>query len=247
MIHLPGHNSGSRTSKYAAAVFFLVLCALRLPAQQKNISVQGKAMDQEFPALRLEQVMVINLRTQQGIFAHPDNSFSVQAEKNDTLIVTALGYRAHKICFRDSAQETTFKIIVPLQKLSITLEEATVFIPRSLSRIEEDIKKLGYNAKDYKLSGVNAWQSPITALYEAYSRKERSKRKVAEMMNEDRRRELLREVLANYSRSGLIRLRYNEYNAFIDYLALNDFMLQSMSQYEMAVYIKRKYYNYMEQ
>ncbi|MBL7923844.1 MAG: hypothetical protein JNL88_06570 [Bacteroidia bacterium] len=213
---------------------------------QTTITVSGKAMDAAHPALLLEQVMVINLNTQQGVFGAADNSFSVQISKDDTLIITAMGYRSDKICFRDSALKAHYHIIVPLRKLSINLEEATVFVPRDLNRIEQDIKKLGYNARDYRLSGVDAWQSPVTALYQEFSRKERSKRKVAELMNEDRRRELLREVLANYARAGLIKLRYNEYNAFIDYLALNEFMLQAFTQYELAFYIKKKYYSYME-
>ncbi len=212
---------------------------------QGDITVSGKAMDLEFPALLLEQVMVINLRTQQGIFGNADNTFRIRIGKNDTLVVTAMGYRSEKICFRDSLSKDTWDLIIPLKKISITLKEATVFIPRDLPRIEEDIKKLGYDARDYRLSGLSAWQSPLTALYQQFSRKERSKRKVAELMNEDRRKELLREVLANYSRAGLIGLKYNEYNAFIDYLGLNEFLLKSFSQYELALYIKKKYYNYI--
>ncbi len=226
----------------------LCIALLAMPSlsgAQQLITVSGKAMDKDFPALLLEQVMVINLRTQQGVFGNTDNTFRVKIDKNDTLIITALGYRSDKICFRDSVFREEWDIIVPLKKISITLQEATVFIPRNLNRIEEDIKKLGYSAKDYRLSGVDAWQSPLTALYQAFSRKERSKRKVAELMNEDKRRELLREVLANYSRAGLIDLRYNEYNAFIDYLGLNDFLLQSFTQYELAVFVKEKYFNYM--
>ena len=228
-------------------VFLLFMTGIRPSAvAQQNIIVTGKAMDYDHPALLLEQVMVINLRTQIGLFANADNSFTIQLSKNDTLVITAMGYRSDKICFRDSALKDIYKIIVPLKKISIELNEATIFAPRDLNRIQEDIKKLGYNPKDYRLSGVDAWQSPITALYEEFSRKARSKRKVAELMNNDRRRELLREVLGNYSKAGLISMRYNEYNAFIDYLGLNDFVLQSLTQYELAIYIKEKYYNYID-
>lgn len=228
-----------------ATILLLFFTTSHLHAQQ--ISVSGRVMDAETPQLLLEQVMVINLRTQAGVFADAENRFTISAGKNDTIIVTALGYSPGKLCFRDSALHERYEIIVPLRRISIYLKEATIFVPRSLSRIEEDFSKLGYDARDFRLSGINAWQSPITALYQEFSRKERSKRRVAELMNDDRRRELLREVLENYRRSGLISLPYNEYNAFIDYLGLNDFLLKTFSQYELALYIKNKYYAYMEQ
>lgn len=246
-------SAQNRVSFYNPVLRFFIITFFLLtffPAKifaQHMITINGKAMDAEHPAFLLEQVMTINLRTQQGFFGNADNSFSIKIEKNDTLVITALGYRTEKICFRDSVLQEVYTVIVPLKKISITLKEATIFVPRSLSRVEEDIKKLGYSSKDYRLTGIDAWQSPITAMYEAFSRKERSKRRVAEMMNEDRRKELLREILANYSRAGLIELRYNEYNAFIDYLGLNEMLLKSFSQYELAVFIKEKYYNYIEQ
>lgn len=220
----------------------LMSACLQAPAQR--IIVEGRAFDDANPNLLLQQVMVINLRTQQGAFANPNNSFNVALEKNDSLIITAIGYRPQGLSFRDSVVRDTYKVAIALQKLSVTMNEIMVLRPRDLNRIEEDFKKLGYEKSDYKLTGLEAWQSPLTALYQAFSRKEKSKRRVAELMNDDRRRDLLREVLANYSRSGLINIPYHEYNAFIDFLGLNDFMLQTFSQYELAVYIKNRYQIY---
>jgi len=238
--------AGEKKKYFFPSIFFVFFFLSSSLFAQQKIIVTGKAMDKNFPSLLLEQVMVINLKTQQGLFGNPDNSFTIQMDKNDTLVITAFGYRSEKFCFNDSTLKDIYRIVAPLQKMSITLQEATIFAPRDLNRIEEDIKKLGYNAKDYRLSGVSAWQSPITALYQEFSRKERSKRKVAELMNEDKRKELMREVLANYSKAGLINLRYAEYNAFIDYLGLNDFLLQALTQYELALYIKVKYASYIE-
>jgi hypothetical protein len=238
----------ARKNCFSSSLLFFISFSFHVSSvnAQENIIVTGKAMDKDYPGLLLEQVMVINLKTQQGLFANPDNSFTIQMNKSDTLVITAFGYNAFKFCFKDSALRDIYRIIAPLTKRAITLNEATIFAPRDLNRIEKDIQKLGYDVKDYRLNGVSAWQSPITALYQEFSRKERSKRRVAELMNEDRRRELMREVLGNYSRAGLIDLNYNEYNAFIDYLGLNDFLLKALTQYELAVYIKARYLAYSE-
>jgi hypothetical protein len=218
-----------------------MLQPLRVLAQDGMLHIRGKAIDAEQPQLRLEQVMIINLRTQSGFFTGPDNRFETDIRMTDTLIITASGYSMRKVCFRDSAHTD---VMISLQRLRYELREATVFAPRDLNRIEQDIMRLGYRKRDYMLSGVDAWNHPLTALYQEFSRKERSKRKVAELMNEDRRRELLREVLANYARAGLIDLQYREYDRFIDYLGLSDFLLKSFSQYELAVYVKEKFYSY---
>lgn len=243
-------NNRKNLRQTPAVVVFLLLSlypTFVTSSFAQEIQITGKAMDKNSPSLFLEQVMVINLRTQQGVFGNPDNTFSIIADKNDTIIITAYGYQALKVCFHDSVFRESFKIIAGLNKISSTMREITVMAPRDLNRIEEDIKKLGYDKREYRLTGVAAWQSPLTALYEEFSRRERSRRKVAELMNDDERRALLREVLANYSRSGLIKMQYNEYNAFIDYLGLNDFILKSFTQYELAVFIKNKYISYSNQ
>ena len=168
MIHIPSFIQSRAVIHFPALRFlWMILFVFLFPFStlaQQYITINGKAMDEDHPAFLLEQVMVINLRTQQGIFGNADNSFSISIEKNDTLVITALGYRSDKICFRDSVLKDFYTIIVPLKKISITLKEATIFIHRDLSRIEEDIKKLGYSSKDYGLSRVETWDSPITAV-----------------------------------------------------------------------------------
>lgn len=240
--------SFNKTQQYRFIFLLTLLTGLiqseSVRAQEGLLHIRGKAIDAEQPQLRLEQVMIINLRTQSGFFTGPDNRFETDIRMTDTLIVTASGYGMRKVCFRDSAHTDSIDVLISLQRLRYELREATVFAPRDLNRIEQDIMRLGYRKRDYMLSGADAWNHPLTALYQEFSRKERSKRKVAELMNEDRRRELLREVLANYSRAGLIDLQYREYDKFIDYLGLSDFLLKSFSQYELAVFVKEKYYSY---
>lgn len=202
-------------------------------------------MDAAFPTLPVSQLMLINQRTQQGVFGNPDNSFHVIIQRKDTLIIYAAGYVSVKICFKDSSVTSDYHPQIKLTKQVIQLKEVSIFQKRDLNEIESDIKKLGYDPKKYKLNGITAWQSPITALYDAFSKKEQSKRKVAEMMNADDRRALLKDLLYNYYVSGLINLPTEQYDDFINYLNMTDRMMQTMSQYEMAVYIKARYFSFM--
>ncbi|CAN5413977.1 hypothetical protein BH11BAC2_BH11BAC2_03940 [soil metagenome] len=206
--------------------------------------IKGKVYDSQDRYAPLQNLMVVNMRTQQGVFGFDGTTFEINALHTDSIVIIATGYSITKICFRDSLPKNIYNIEIPLRKISIALKGTTIMQKRSPQTIENEIKKLGYNPDDYKLHGVDAWQSPITAIYQEFSRRERSKRKVAELENNDRRKALLREMLYQYSLSKLIEMEPDEYDNFIQYMNLNDVMLQSFSQYDLALYIRERYYNY---
>ena len=91
------------------------------------------------------------------------------------------------------------------------------------------------------VSGVDAVSSPITFLYQQFSKRERAKRHVAEMRNEDRKRELLKELLAKYVANEVIDLTDTDFDDFIDYCNVSDEFMKYSTQYEFIIYIKRKY------
>jgi hypothetical protein len=92
---------------------------------------------------------------------------------------------------------------------------------------------------------VDAWESPITALYQSFSKREQSKRALAQMINNDNRRAVLKDLLYLYNLTELIKLHDSEYNDFIDYLNLNDQQMQAMSDYDLALFIRDRYLVYM--
>jgi hypothetical protein len=225
-------------------VFFFILNLTNSCIAQR-VFVYGKVFDKEYPTLLLQQVMVVNQQSQIGLFGNNDNSFQLQIDKTDTLVISALGYARKKVCLRDSISKNEYHISIALDRLSYDLSEITVRRQRELRQISEDIKKLGYHKKDYQLTSVDAWQSPITALYQSFSKKEQSKRALAQMINNDNRRAVLKDLLYLYSLTELIRMPENEYNDFIDYLSLNDQQMQSMSDYDLALFIRDRYLIYM--
>ena len=68
--------------------------------------------------------------------------------------------------------------------------------------------------KDYRVSSIDAFQSPITFLYQQFSKVERSKRLVAELENNDKRRELLQELFVKYVDYDIIQLESEEFKDF---------------------------------
>ncbi len=225
--------------EYLFLLFFIFCHSPSLHAQSV-IQLNGKVVDAANTKIGLPNVMVANARTQQGIFTDADGTFILNIQQTDTILLRAFGYHIHKICFADSIPKNIFNFNVMLFREAYQLKEVTIMETRPADSVIKDIQQLGYNKRDYMMKGSQAFQSPISALYEEFSKKERSKRKVAEMMNNDKRKSLLHELLFFYYRNSVISLNPAEFDVFIDYSNFNDDLLKTLSAYDLAVYIKTK-------
>lgn len=221
---------------------FLTLLLLSIKSfSQNSISLNGKVFDAGNKAASFPVLMIVNLSTQRGIFGNADGTFAATFQKKDTILISATGYTMKKICFNDSAHQSEFYITISLNKLHQDLKVVEIFPERDLDKIENDIQKLGYNEKEYRLTGIDAWASPLDALYQQFSKKGKDQRKAAQLRNESNRHDLLKELFRLYKKNELINLPDEQADTFIQYLNINDDMIKSWTQYELAVYIKTKY------
>ena len=221
------------------AIVFSLSCTGQNDSLDAPIVVTGKAY--EFMGRTLSDLLIINQRTYTGHFGDIDGSFKVYAKKKDTLIFGAIGYDSKKVCFADSIYKKEYRLDVSLSRLQIHIPEVEVFAPRDLDEIHEDMKSLGYDPKNYRETGVNAMSSPITALYQALSKRERSYRMVIEMENDDRRRDLLRELFVKYVDYDILDLTTHEFDDFISFLNVSDQFMRNSTQYEFVVFVKERF------
>jgi hypothetical protein len=206
---------------------------------QNKIIINGQAYDNA-SKLPLSKLMVINKRTNNGIFADAEGKFSITALQSDTIMLSALGFKLKKICLKDSATKNQYSIFIPLEKLYITLKEVSIFPTRNMNEIQKDINNLGIK-KTYSVEGLDALQSPITYLYERFSKFGKSKQKVAEWENEDLKRDILKDLFRLFIKHDIINLNDEEFDAFIKYLNLSDEFMQNATQLELILAIKGKY------
>ncbi|MBP7514167.1 MAG: hypothetical protein KA791_06450 [Flavobacteriales bacterium] len=186
-------------------------------------------------------LMIVNRRLRTGTFGNVDGSFAVTALRNDTLLIGAGGYVTRTVPLSEFADGELASLRVVLRPWEIELKPVAVLPERTLKEIQEDINKLGYKESDYRTTGVNAFESPITFLYQEFSRRERSRRQVAELLNEDAKRELLRELLHKYVEYEIINLGNESFDDFIDFCAVPDEVIKGLSQYDFLIYVKKKY------
>jgi len=223
------------------ALAFL-LCSTSAFAQD-SVTILGKVSsssnDRSFYDL-----MIVNKRSRAGVFGNPDGTFTVSALRTDTLLVGSVGHRTAVITMADSVAKQEYHVTVRLLPLQVQLAEVEIISQRTLQEIQRDIEKLGYRERDFRISQVDALQSPITFLYQEFSRRERSKRLVAQMRNEDRKRELLRELLHQYVAFDIINLNDEAFDDFIEFCSVPDEVIKGLTQYDFILYVKKRYEMY---
>ena len=84
-------------------------------------------------------------------------------------------------------------------------------------------------------------ESPITALYQAFSKKEQNKRWIAEQQFKDDQRRIVLELLRLYVAFDIIELTEAEFDAFITFLNIDEQFIKTASEMELILFIKDKY------
>ena len=222
-------------------LLLLLLCCFFSPAiGQQVIRVKGTVYDPSNKGA-IPNLMIVNKRTQQGFFGYNSGDFDMELFHSDTLIIAATGFTTRQITFHDSVYAPVYIVRIPLKRLEVQLKPVEIFTNRELEEIQKDIEKLGYDKDDYMLQGADAISSPITALYQAFSRREKNKREVAEMRNNDMRRSLLKELFRKYVDADIIQLDNSEFDEFIDFCGVSDEFMKTSTQYEFIMYIKKRF------
>ncbi len=206
-----------------------------------SVLISGMAYDAKNREQRLDDLMIINMSTGQGVFGKADGTFSIVVSDTDTILVASTGYEYKRISVHDSLAMNIIQFRVPLVRLNVNLREVVIFSARDLETIYSDIEKLGYNKRDMQIGGVDALSSPITFLYQEFSRLEKLKRHNAERINNDKRRTLLKELLANYVASDIFYMDTGEFEDFVDYCNVPEHFMKTASQYDFCVFIKHKF------
>lgn len=128
-------------------------------------------------------------------------------------------------------------------KDSWRLKQVTIYALKKPEEIRKEIESLGVkNTSDY--GSYHSLSSPITALYEQFSKREQDKRKVAELENADRKKEVLRDLLALYINYDIIQLTDDEFEEFLTGIFMPEDFLKKATDYQIGEMIKRQYIEY---
>ena len=231
------------TLKIKHLVYILILITnITAYCQECNeVLFKGRILDTLRPKA-FYNLMVINQTTGLGVFGQPNGSFNVYANQGDSIALSIKGYPIINIVIRgnrDCQHEVFYFIEGKIQEF----ESVNVKPLKSLEEIKEERKALAMR-ETRMVTGIEVLQSPITALYQALSKKEKSKRWVANQEHLDNQKRILQELLRTYVAYEIIELSNDEFESFISFLNINEIFLKTASEMELITFIKDKFDHY---
>lgn len=196
---------------------------------QRNFLIQGLILEEDSIS-PIPFAYIINTKTGNGALSNYDGKFSIVASDNDTLSFSYLGYLKRTISVK--------KII---NKNDSTKAFLNVYLLKNiflLNSYDVNAFKIKSYERDYmnrvinrpRVSGVNSFESPITALYDAFSHKGKANRKLAalyeqmlidELVEKKFNREILRRLTGDET-IDFEKFRKFCYNITDQFIIMND-------------------------
>ena len=188
--------------------------------------------------------MIVNRRTGQGVFGQPNGTFSVYVNNGDSISISVREYPLVKLVVKADSNCQFLKTIF-IEPKPQEVREVVVRPLKSLEQIKEERSALAMR-ETRLVTGIEVMQSPITALYQAFSKKEQNKRWIAEQNYKDDQRRVVKELLRTYIAYDIIELDEEEFDNFIAFLNVNDSFLKTATEMELITFIKDKYEHFRD-
>jgi hypothetical protein len=206
-------------------IFFtlLLLCATGLCFSQENQdpeTISGTVLNASTDEI-LEGVNIINLNNVTGAITDAEGIFKIRAKVNDTLYFSFLGFKTLQVRVTNDWQKFG-DVKVKMTEVGIALEEVVVKDVELTGYLEIDAKNVPvYKNVRYSISGLdsgyeagnsqpgainkvlNAVFNPADFLYKAFGKRPQQMKKMREMKDDDKIRELL---LTKFDRETLAAL-----------------------------------------
>ena len=205
----------------------------------RRVSLSGEVLGPD--GRGLPGCMIVNRSTGEGRFGSASGRFALDAGAGDTLQFAAIGFRTVTRRVPADSVPDALNWSIHLARIIVEVSTAEVIAPRDLGEIVRDIEALGYDEKEHRTSGIDALTSPITFLYEQFNRMERSKREVARLENEDRRRDLLKELLGKYVDYEIVDLKPGQFDDFVEFMDPGEAVLKALTQYEFILWTRERF------
>lgn len=187
-------------------------------------------------------LMIVNRTRGKGVFGQPNGRFSVYVSENDSISISVKGYPM--IGFRvHSDANCQFRFHKFIEKQTVEMKEVVIKPLKTLEQIKEERQELSMR-ETRQVTGIDMLQSPITALYQTFSKKEKNKKWIAEQEFKDNERKVVQELLRLYVAYDIIHLTDDEFDDFIKFLNIDETFLKTATEMELITFVQDKFEHY---
>jgi hypothetical protein len=243
---------------------FTLMAALKVAAQplsSQPLMIRGKVLGAD-SLQALADVHIINKKSGSGWISKADGTFIISASQHDTLVFSAIGFEQKEIAFSASLLDKHHVLRVQLTPKTYELDQVTVLPYPDYEQFKQDFVSLKLPPKQEidipgldQLKGVPAngslaptitLGSPITAIYNNFSRSGRARR----------RSKVLEQTLTN---NNLASARYNnevvtkitglqgeDLNEFMDFCTMPNAFILTATEYELYASINECYMAFLQ-
>ena len=212
-----------------------------LSAQDSTILVKGKVI--QHPPIGFSELMIINVTSGRGILGNSDGTFEINIKHRDELKIFCTGFKTVIISFRDSVFKPVYNITVEMKELLIVFDKPVIIRPQpTYKELEEAKSKIGsFKYEPLIENPASAFFNPITALYQAFSRKEEEKRIYAQLLNQKQLEDAMKDITRYLINSGLFDLEDDELELFLATCPLNQDFVRTSTLYEISSALRNCY------
>lgn len=226
--------------RVSPGLIFLFCLLSNASYAQTLIQVEGRVLDKD-SGKPLQYAFVVNHRTQNGFFCDIQGEFSLKAYPDDTLLISQTGYLMEKVLLSNFKGNNPVILNLHLAMKPIQLPTFTVKAPKTYEQILHDLEQEERKKTSPATPLADALSSPITYLYQQFSRQEQSKQKIAALRSESAKKELLKELFTRYLLAHIIELDENEIDDFIQFSHIGDLYRKFETEYDLVVFIKERF------
>jgi hypothetical protein len=228
------------TRFYAICIFLALAC---FPAFSQQL-FRGVIYEGDSSSV-MPFVYVINKNTGNGTMSDNSGKFYLNVNASDTLMFSFVGFVKMKVPVIKTKPNENGEVKIVMRKISYNLSTINVTSFKIKPYEREKMEKV---IKDQEFHLVNAMESPITALYNQFSKRGKEQRKLAkifedvfiqEQVNKKLNAEILRKL------TGDEKLDYEKFRKFC--YTLSDYYILNHDGYDLYYKVMECYYRWKDE
>ena len=248
-------------------VLFLLGTGFRSFSQFLKISdyviIAGYVHDKQ----SMEPIPYVNIfvkQTRRGTITNADGYFLLKARLNDSVVYSSVAHKREYTLITDSIAEINEALVVFLEPRQYEIGSIDIIALRRYQQIKYEITNMkpiddafSYSKRNFPLrpgdidfiplseiSGPGISFSPISALYDAFSKEGKERRKLEELMQKDKLKDLVESKISYKKIGALLRINELETEQFINWCNFSPEFLSRINDYDFIMLLLSKYKQY---